>query len=103
MKHRRSLLAVLVVTACFACSALVQAQNAGQPNIVFAFADDWGRYASAYREPDRPTINDVIQTPNFDALAASGVLFWDAHVSAPCPSGKRAGRFFGVSVPWLVF
>ena len=29
-----------------------------RPNIIFAFADDWGREASAYREPDRPTISD---------------------------------------------
>ena len=68
------------------------------PNIVFAFADDWGRYASAYREPDRPTINDVVETPNFDALAKNGVLFWDAHVSAPsCTPSRTAvltGRHF---------
>ena len=25
-----------------------------QPNIVFAFADDWGRYASAYRPFEGP-------------------------------------------------
>ena len=31
-----------------------------RPNILFVFADDWGRYASAYRGLDgRPTINDV--------------------------------------------
>lgn len=98
MKHSRVILAVIMPTIFFACSALVLAQSARQPNIVFAFADDWGRYASAYREPDRPTINDVIQTPNFDALAASGVLFWDAHVSAPsCTPSRTAvltGRHF---------
>jgi len=55
-----------------------------RPNIVFAFADDWGRHASAYAEIDGPgTENDVIQTPNFDALAKSGVLFRNAFVNAP--------------------
>ena len=64
------------------------AQGDARPNIIFAFADDWGRYASAYREPGRPTINDAIYTPNFDTLATGGVLFWDAHVSAPsCSAG----------------
>ena len=98
MKKHRGVLALVVSTLCHACSALVQAQGADQPNIVFAFADDWGRYASAYREPDRPTINDVIRTPNFDTLAANGVLFWDAHVSAPsCTPSRTAvltGRHF---------
>jgi uncharacterized sulfatase len=71
---------------------------AERPNVVFLFADDWGRYASVYREPNHPTINDVIETPNFDALAAGGVLFWDAHVSAPsCTPSRTAvltGRHF---------
>ncbi len=70
----------------------------GRPNIVFAFADDWGRYASAYREPGRPTLNDVLETPVFDRLANDGVLFWDAHVSAPsCTPSRTAvltGRHF---------
>jgi len=66
-----------------------------RPNIIFAYADDWGRYASAYREPDRPTINDVIQTPVFDQLAQDGVLFWDAHVSAPSCSPSRTSVLTG--------
>ena len=78
-------------------SVAVFAQD-DRPNIVFAFADDWGRYASAYREPNRPTVNDLIKTPNFDALAKQGVLFWDAHVSAPsCTPSRTAvltGRHF---------
>ena len=39
-----------------------------KPNIVFAFADDWGRYASAYRHLDGPnSLNALIETPNFEA------------------------------------
>jgi len=66
-----------------------------RPNIIFAFADDWGRYASAYREADRPTISDVISTPNFDMLAKSGVLFWDAHCSAPSCTPSRGAVLTG--------
>ena len=66
-----------------------------RPNIIFAFADDWGREASAYREADRPTISDAVQTPNFDMLAKNGVLFWDAHVSAPSCSPSRTAVLTG--------
>ena len=31
-----------------------------RPNVLFCFSDDWGRYASIYRDPDRPGLNDVI-------------------------------------------
>ena len=35
-----------------------------QPNIVFAFADDWGPYASAYKDIEGPnSLNQLINTP----------------------------------------
>jgi N-sulfoglucosamine sulfohydrolase len=72
---------------------------ADRPNILFAFADDWGRHASAYAKTDGPgTENDVLQTPNFDTLAASGVLFTNAFVNAPsctpCRSSLLSGQHF---------
>ncbi len=85
---------VLLMMTVFSNTAIIALSN-DRPNIVFAFADDWGRYASAYREPDRATINDVIETPNFDALAANGVLFWDAHVSAPSCTPSRTSVLTG--------
>ena len=70
-----------------------------RPNILFCFADDWGRYASAYAKLDGPgSINDVIQTPNFDRVASEGVLFRSAFVSAPsctpCRSALLSGQHF---------
>mgnify|MGYP002632673236 CR=1 FL=1 len=70
-----------------------------RPNIVFAFADDWGRYASAYRQTDRaPSLNDCLDTPNFDRVAREGVLFTHAFVTAPsctpCRSSVVSGRYF---------
>ncbi|MCA9060159.1 MAG: sulfatase-like hydrolase/transferase [Planctomycetaceae bacterium] len=69
-----------------------------RPNIVFAFADDLGRYASAYRDPSLPSANDVIQTPYFDRVASEGTLFLNAFVSAPSCTPSRAaivsGRHF---------
>ena len=41
-----------------------------RPNILFAFADDWGRYASAYRQIEGDnTPNALLDTPNFDRIA----------------------------------
>ena len=41
-----------------------------KPNIVFAFADDWGRYASAYAPHEGDSsINHLLHTPNFDRIA----------------------------------
>jgi len=61
-----------------ALAALIVSASAEdkRPNIVFAFADDWGRYASAYAKADGPgTMNDVLVTPHFDRVAGEGVLF----------------------------
>ena len=70
-----------------------------RPNIVFAFADDWGRYASAYRnQRGEGTIHELIETPNFDRVADEGALFLNAHVPAPsctpCRSSILTGRYF---------
>ena len=70
-----------------------------RPNIVFAFADDWGRYASAYRnQPGESSIHELIETPNFDRIADEGTLFLNANVPAPsctpCRSSILTGRYF---------
>jgi arylsulfatase A-like enzyme len=70
-----------------------------RPNIVFAFADDWGRYASAYRnQPGESTIHELIETTNFDRIANEGTLFLNANVPAPsctpCRSSILTGRYF---------
>ena len=70
-----------------------------KPNIIFAFADDWGRYASAYADIEGPnSINHLIQTPHFDRIAKEGCLFTNAMVPAPsctpCRSSVLSGRYF---------
>jgi len=70
-----------------------------KPNILFAFADDWGRYASAYAqyEGDK-SLNALINTPNFDRIAKEGALFTNAYVPAPsctpCRSSVLSGQYF---------
>ena len=77
------------------------AADAGAPrwNILFVFADDWGRYAGVYAGIDgKPSINDVIKTPHVDRMAREGTTFRHAFVNAPsctpCRSSLLSGRYF---------
>jgi arylsulfatase A-like enzyme len=95
-----ALLALLSVLASTAAAVGATAPaSATRPNILFVFADDWGRYASAYARIDGPgTLSDAVQTPNFDRVAREGVLFRKAFVSAPsctpCRSALLSGQHF---------
>ncbi|MFP6874883.1 MAG: sulfatase [Verrucomicrobiales bacterium] len=91
--------------SCFLAGLMIvgflnpRVEAAQRPNILFAFADDWGRHASAYAQTDGPgTENDAIQTPHFDAIAKSGVLFNNAFINAPsctpCRSSILSGQHF---------
>lgn len=70
-------------------------QTDSRYNIVFAFADDLGRYASIYADPARPSPNDLIDTPHFDSIASEGVLFENAFVSVPSCTPSRAALLTG--------
>ena len=62
----------------------ISAAEKQRPNILFCFADDWGRYAGVYAETEsRPSVNQVVKTPNIDRSARQGVLFKNAFVTAP--------------------
>ena len=89
--YRASLIATLLIAS--------HAVAAERPNILFCFADDWGRYASCYAALDtKPTANSVVKTPNIDSVAARGVMFRNAFVPAPsctpCRSSVLSGRYF---------
>jgi arylsulfatase A-like enzyme len=88
-------------TACLvllAVASLVHAETK-RPNILFCFADDWGRYASIHATIEKfPSANQVVKTPNIDRIAKQGVLFRHAFVNAPsctpCRSALLSGRYF---------
>ena len=76
-----------------------QEKPAQRQNVLFCFADDWGRYAGAYAKLDgRPSPSEVVRTPNIDRVAREGVLFKNAFVNAPsctpCRSALLSGRYF---------
>lgn len=80
-------------------AAVGLANGAGRrPNILFFFADDWGRYASIYADADKPSLNDVISTPNIDRIGREGVVFENAFVPVascgPCRASLATGRYF---------
>ena len=66
-----------------------------RPNVLFAFADDWGQQASAYAEQSPGRLSDCVQTPNFDRMAREGVLFTNAFVNAPSCTPCRSSLFSG--------
>lgn len=94
----RFLFALLTLLSVTAAASPAHGAEA-RPNILFFFADDWGRFASIYAEVNgRGGVNDVVKTPNFDRLARRGVLFRNAHVNAPsctpCRSSLLSGQYF---------
>ena len=83
----------LALTLLFLLPLMARADR--KPNILMLFADDLGRYASAYSSKDLPSVNDVISTPTFDQIANEGVLATNAFVSAPSCSPCRAALISG--------
>lgn len=94
----RLLLLSIVTFSLAASAAPLSAAEKKPPNILFAFADDWGKQASIYGKLSPGGINDVVTTPHFDAIARQGVLFKNAFVNAPsctpCRSSLLSGQYF---------
>jgi len=84
----------LLITALI-CSALPAFAEGERPNIVFILADDLGIGDVNCYGGDRCQID----TPNLDALAAGGLRFTDAHVSASVCGPTRAAIMTGC-YPW---
>ncbi len=89
---------VLILLLLSGCNGH-QAVKTARPNILFAFADDWGKYAGCYGQIDGAnSINALLKTPNIDRVAHEGVLFKHAFVNAPsctpCRSSLLSGQHF---------
>ena len=81
----------------FSAAPLAVAEDS-RPNILFAFADDWGRYAGIYAELEPGGPSDLVKTPHFDRIAREGIVFTRAYVNAPsctpCRSSLLSGQYF---------
>ncbi len=100
MKNLFFLLHFLFVLFLFlACNHPAKEKIIQQPNILFAFADDWGKYASCYEQVEGSEAwQSVVKTPNIDRIASEGILFNNAFVNAPsctpCRSSLLSGQYF---------
>ena len=102
MRHQtHAFLSVLIapLLLAFTAAAAPSAEAPGKPNILFLFADDWGRYAGAYAALDKDAgLNGIVKTPNLDGIAREGVIFRNAFIPAPsctpCRSSLLSGRYF---------
>lgn len=95
MTKRPQVLLLLLIICCAPLNAIADER----PNILFAFADDWGRHASAYGAlEEKAGPNSVLKTPVFDRIAREGALFTQAYVTAPsctpCRSSLLSGQYF---------
>ncbi len=95
----------IVYAAALIFLTALGAKESAKPNILFAFADDWGwPHAGAYEDP-------VVKTPTFDRLAKEGALFHHAYVSSPSCTPSRGSvltgqyhwRLEGAGNLWSVF
>ena len=93
---KQKLIAIAAVLIVFVTDGVHAAEQ--RPNILFFFADDWGRYASIYADTNNPSLNDVISTPNIDRIGREGVVFDNAFVPVascnPCRASLATGRYF---------
>ena len=83
-------LATLLALIGCVLSSPVSATEESRPNILFILVDDLG-YADLGCQGSKE-----IRTPHIDGLAASGLRFTDAYVTAPQCGPSRAGIMTGV-------
>jgi arylsulfatase A-like enzyme len=97
---------VAMFVALVGCASAARARSeaqAGQqtevrrPNILFVFADDWGQYSDAYADDATRPWNRFARTPNFNRVAAEGVLFNNVFVNSPQCTPSRSALFTGQS------
>lgn len=97
MKNLKFKLQILfIIIFVFFPFILTIAQDQNKPNILFIFADDWGRHASIYKKLEGDKSHSaLVKTPNFDEIAENGVLFTNAHVNAPSCTPSRSALLSG--------
>ena len=76
MKKSMIILLSIILFSCQQQNKSVESQQTEQPNIVLIIGDDHGYPYFGFMGAD------YVQTPNMDALAASGILFPNGYVSS---------------------
>ncbi|PQO35607.1 sulfatase-like hydrolase/transferase [Blastopirellula marina] len=91
MRSRPSCLWLLIAFSFALAPRLLQAEETQRPNVLFIAMDDLNDWIGCMGGHPQ-TI-----TPNLDRLAKSGVLFTNAHCTAPACNPSRTAIFTGIS------
>ena len=83
------LIFVIVLILPIGCKSKSETLQIKKPNVIVILVDDAGYVDFGFMG------SKDLQTPNIDALAKSGVIFTDAHVSATVCAPSRAGLITG--------
>jgi len=106
MRSTSYVLALLLVSAAFASTALGRADEPSRPNIVVFLVDDMGLMDTSVPfltdgegRPQRYPLNDYYRTPNMDRLASRGIRFNNFYAMSVCSptrvsilTGQNAAR-----------
>ena len=86
------LTALIILPLLFCCKGNVsdKKEQGKKPNIIFILTDDQRWDAVGYAG------NDIVQTPNMDKLASTGIYFKNAFVTTPICAASRASIFTGL-------
>jgi arylsulfatase A-like enzyme len=87
----RCLWLLIALVVCFGQSFATQADEAARPNVLFISIDDLNDWIGCLGG------HPQAKTPNLDRLAASGVLFTNAHCPAPACNPCRSAIMTGLS------
>ena len=83
---------ILVIVLAFLCNKIILASSENDSkklNVLFIIADDLNCDIGVYG-------NDIVKTPNIDALAKEGVMFENAHVQYPLCGPSRISLMTGL-------
>ncbi|NOI64690.1 sulfatase-like hydrolase/transferase [Vibrio sp. 99-8-1] len=88
-KFSHNAVAKACALAAITCSQPILAATAEKPNIIVIMADDLGQWANSFHN------QGIIETPNLEYLAETGVRFENAMTPAPVSSAARASFHTG--------
>ena len=88
---RRIGMGIAGLTLAGCCNSKVERRPVMQPNVLFISVDDLNDWIGSLRG------HPQVKTPNIDRLVASGVLFNNAHCTAPSCNPSRTAIMTGLS------
>jgi len=87
----KSILALIAISSTLTIAYEASAKSVRRPNVLFISVDDLNDWTGCLGG------HPQAKTPNIDRLAASGVLFTNAHCAAPACNPSRTAIMTGIS------